>query len=264
MIQFDISTRTSALKFLSEFSKVHKANILNFVDKNIVQLDICTDYAKINARNFCKEFNLKKSDLSTENILLCAIHYTSNYDENKSIKNFGLRDLQYTLSHNTPLRNFLKEFNIEFDIMNKFMYADGKKYNIEYTRYEQSDPVTHIARKIYHDNQLSCFFSIDDIEKYLGCVHLRPEILYNIDELLTDANLSQEWYKRCKSYKIKFCAKTTDFAPYSFKNENISIAENMIDMALEVISEYGAGEIFAYLKPDTVIPFDNILQINEI
>lgn len=264
MIYFDISTKTSALKFLSDFSKVHENSILNFAKENIVQTGVCTDSTEVNAMNFCDEFGLHKSDLDTENVLLCAIHYTSNDDENKSIKDFGLRDLQYTLSHNTPLRNFLKEFNVEFDIENRCMCVNGKKYNIEYKNYELSDPVTHIARKIYYDNQLSCFFNIENIEDYLGNVHLRPEFLYNIDELLKSTNLSQEWYKRTKSYEIKFYGKITDFTSYSFPNDKKTIAENIIDMALSVIAECACGDIFAYLKPDTVIPFENILQINEI
>lgn len=104
MIYFDISTKTSALKFLSDFLKVYENSILNFVKENTVQTDVCTDSTEVTAMNFCDEFGLHKSDLNTENVLLCAIHYTSNDDENKSIKDFGLRDLQYTLSHNTPLR----------------------------------------------------------------------------------------------------------------------------------------------------------------
>lgn len=264
MIYFDISTKTSALKFLSDFSKVHKNSILNFVKENTVKIDICIDSTKVNPMSFFDKFDLKKSDLNIENVLLCAIHYTSNDDENKSIKKLGLRDLQYTLSHNTPLRNFLKEFNVEFDIENKYMYVNGKKYNIEYKKYELSDPVNHIARKIYYDNQLSCFFNVENIENYSGNVHLRPEFLYNIDELLRSTNLSREWYNRSKSYEIKFYGKITDFESYSFPNNKESIVEDMIDMALTVIAESACSEKFAYLKPDTVIPFENILQINEI
>lgn len=109
--------------------------------------------------------------------MLCAIHYTSNNDENQSIKEFGLRDLQFALSHNTPLNNFLNDFGIEFNIDNKSMTINGKEYNIEYVDYSADNPVTDIARKIYYDNQVSCFFNIEDINDYLGCVHLRPEIL---------------------------------------------------------------------------------------
>ncbi len=263
MIYFDIANKDNALEFLSQFTGISKENIIEFINDNIIQTDFCTDATKVNVNNLCRTFNIQLEDLDTKNVLLCAIHYTSNFDQCQSIKKFGLRDLQFALSHNTPLNNFLNTFGINFNIEKKSMIANGNEYNIEYVNYRADNPVTHIARKIYYDNQVSCFFYIEDINDYLGCVHLRPEILYNIDELLK-TDLSRKWYKSCKGYGIKFYAKISDFAEYSFPNEGKTIAENLIDMSLSVISDCACGEIFAYLKPDAIIPYDNILEINEI
>ena len=263
MIYFDITNKDKALEFLSQFTRVAKENIIEFINDNIIQTDICTDVTKVNVNNFCKIFNIQSKGFDTENVLLCAIHYTSNFDQCQSIRNFGLRDLQFTLSHNTPLNNFLNEHDIKFDIEKKSMTANGNNYNIEYVDYSSDKPITHIARKIYYDNQLSCFFNIRDITDYLGFVHLRPEILYNIDELLK-TDLSHEWHRRCKGYEIKFFGKINEFTEYSFQNERLSNADNMIEMALSVISDCACGEVFAYLKPDTVIPFENIIEIKEL
>ncbi len=263
MIYFDISSKENALKFLSSFTGINQTDILDFVDDNIIKTDIFTDSTKVNAENFCNRFNLDERNLNVDNILLCAIHYTTNDDENKSIKDYGLRDLQYALSHDTPLRKFLKEHDVGFDIKEKVMFINGKEYNIEYKNYELDDPITHIARKIYFDNQLSCFFNIEDIEEYLGNVHLRPEILYNIDELIGSHELSYEWCRRCKCYEIKFYGKLDDFAKYSFPNDNKTVQTNLIDMSLEVIADCVCGEIFAYLKPSSVISYENIIEITE-
>lgn len=263
MLYFDITNKKKAIIFLSNFTNVSRENITKFVTDNTVQNDIFTDATKVTSDNYCDKFQLQPEYLDVNNVMLCAIHYTSNNDENQSIKEYGLRDLQFTLSHNTPLNNFLKTFDIKFNIEKKSMIAKGNEYNIEYVNYSADNPVTHIARKIYYDNQVSCFFNINDINDYLGCVHLRPEILYNIDELLK-TDLSHKWYKSCKGYEIKFYAKISDFTEYSFPNERKTIAENMIDMSLSVISDCARGEVFAYLKPDAIVPFNNILEINNI
>ncbi len=263
MIIFDITNKDNSMNFLSNFTSIQREDILSFVKGNIIQTNICTDAKNVTADNFCNTFNIDIEDLDVNDVMLCAIHYTTNNDENHSIKEFGLRDLQFALSNNTPLNNFLNEYGISFDIEKKTMLANGNEYNIEFVNYCADNPVTHIARKVYYDNQVSCFFYIEDINDYLGCVHLRPEILYNIDELLK-TDLSRKWYKSCKGYGIKFYAKISDFTEYSFPNERKTIAENLIDMSLSVISDCACGEIFAYLKPDTIISFDNILEINEI
>lgn len=144
------------------------------------------------------------------------------------------------------------------------MRAMGKEYDITYTSYSSHNPITHIARKVYYDNQLSCFFYIKNISRYLGQVHLRPEILHNIDELFPRLKLSQKWCQQSKSYEIKFYAPINDFATYSFCEEGQSVCLSMINEALEVASDMNMAEIFAYLKPSAIIPYKNILYINEI
>lgn len=234
MIIFDITNKENSLNFLSEFTSIQREDILSFVKGNIIQTDICTDARNVTSDNFCNTFNINIENLDVNDVMLSAIHYTTNNDENQSIKEFGLRDLQFALSNDTPLNNFLNKYGISFDIEKKTMLANGNEYNIEYVNYCADNPVTHIARKVYYDNQVSCFFNIKDISDYLGYVHLRPEILFNIDELLK-TNLSQKWCELCKGYEIKFYGKVSDFTEYSFPNERRSIADNLIDMSLSVI-----------------------------
>lgn len=118
-----------------------------------------------------------------------AIHYTSNNDQNASIRSSGLGDLQYSLSNDTPLKHFLTENGISIYPDRKVMYYKGEEYDITYVQNDCTSPLTSIARKIYFDNQISCFFRIKDITRYLGRVDKRPEILFNLDEFFKDFHI---------------------------------------------------------------------------
>ena len=112
MICFDITNKEKALMFLSNFTDVSMENITKFVADTTIQTDIYTDATKLTSDNYCNKFKIQPENIDIQNIMLCAIHYTSNNDKNQSIKEFGLRDLQFALSHNTPLNNFLNTLKL--------------------------------------------------------------------------------------------------------------------------------------------------------
>ena len=82
------------------------------------------------------------------------------------------------------------------------MAMGTKVFDISYHRgsFDLDNPLSSIARKVYYDNALSCFLNIEDITRYLGNVHIRPEILYDIDRMNSKLQLSHKWKQRCTAY----------------------------------------------------------------
>ena len=268
---FDISSKDTAMQFLAEFTKLSKIEIEHFLERNTIIYSICVDTTNVTAENLIQENGLNLSTLDTTSIKALAIHYTSNNDKNVSIRKIGLGDLQYALSNDTPLRRFLDENGILIYPDRKLMCYKGKEYDIAYTQYDSMSPLSGIARKIYSDNQISCFFRIKDITHYLGRVDRRPEILANLDDFLKDLNLSRKWVQQSQGYEIRYVAPLSEFELYTFYDksecayyDNSKIALSLINLALSVVSEFDKDEVFAYMKPTTVITPAQIVSIKSL
>jgi hypothetical protein len=54
------------------------------------------------------------------------------------------------------------------------------------------------------------------------------------------------------------------FEEYSFKDEDKDLYESLLDKALLVAGDMSSGEIFAYMKPGSVISKDQIICIKKI
>lgn len=268
---FDISSKDKAMQFLVEFTRIPQIEIEHFLERNTIIDSICVDTSNVTAENLIQESGLNLSMLDTASIKALAIHYTSNNDKSASIRNIGLGDLQYALSNDTPLRRFLDENGISIYPDRKLMCYKGKEYDITYTHYDSTSPLTGIARKIYYDNQISCFFRISDITRYLGQVDRRPEILSNLDNFLKGLDLSRKWVQQSQGYEIRYVAPLREFELYTFYDksecayyDNSKIALALITLALSVVSEYDKDEVFAYMKPTTVISPGQIVSIKSI
>lgn len=265
---FDISSKDKAMQFLTEFTRFPQIEIEHFLERNTLIDSICVDTSNVTAEDLIQESGLNPSTLDAASIKALAIHYTSNNDKSTSIRNIGLGDLQYALNNDTPLRRFLDENGISIYADRKLMCYKGKEYDITYTQYDSTSPLTGIARKIYFDNQISCFFRIT---RYLGRVNRRPEILANLDNFLKGLNLSRKWAQQSQGYEIRYVAPLSEFELYTFYDnrectyyDNSKIALALIDLALSVVSEYDKDEIFAYMKPTTVITPGQIVSIKSI
>jgi len=206
LLHFDITNVDYALQSISNLTKIKADEIVAFISSHIIQTDIYVDGTALTGENFINEFQLSPYRFDADGIKICALHYTSNNDENLSILQSGLRDLQYSLTADTPLKAFLSEYGIIFDVEHRIMYIGTEQYDISYRNgsFDLKRPVTGIARKVYYDNALTCFLYVEDVSRYLGQVHIRPEILCNLDQLFPKLKLSQNWAKRCNRYEIKF------------------------------------------------------------
>lgn len=264
MLLYDITSVENAFDTIYHLTGVSIQNINQFISQSIITDEFCLDGTNLTGANFIDKFNIS-SDIH-DTLLICALHYTSNNDNSCAIKKYGLRDLKFSLTEDTPLKLFLADNGFNFDIINHTMYYNGRSYNIFYERQVSivDNPLQGIARKIFYDNGLSCFLYLKDITRYLGNVHKRPEILYNIDQFAPKLNLSYKWMKQCKSYEIKFMTSFNQFEKYTFMDDDRSTLEALLDKALCVAGNMVCGEAFGYLKPLSIVEPEQILQYKEL
>lgn len=271
MLIFDITTYDTAIRFLTKFTNLSKYKVLKYIKNN------SNDY---NASCFIEELNVQLEELSLEDIDVAILHVTTNGDNNQSIKKYGLLNLQQSLTMNTPLKKFLKERNIIFDIYNHTMLIKDKTVDITYSNEYLShnsleERINNISYKIYKDYQINGFFCSPNPLAYGGGVSRRPEILSNINQLFKNAPFETDWKEQSKSYIIKFRVPLDELIYFSFYDSNAAYMEDIFDKqeikhelinkALKVIWNYyymnQLPEIYAYLKPEVFVPYRNILSI---
>lgn len=216
--------------------------------------------------------------IDIENLEIAAFQVTSNSNECADIKKHGLRNLQWVLSNDTNLNRFLKQNNISFDIESKRMYIGDIAYDVDYEKYMDLDVISKrneqlhkIGHKIYYDFQINAFLFCEDIYSY-STIHEAPEFLYTLSSLNeTTRGIDVEWKDICKTYVVKFKSKLKDFAYFTFyenerkykedKQDNWSALRKwLISKAVESAFSDSALEIFAYMKPNTVILPENIIE----
>lgn len=270
---FDITSKQSSIKFLCDFLDSSREIIEGYIDQN--KDEVCVD-------GFLEYTDTSLVTKNIDSIFLSVIHVTTNDDECRSIKENGLVNLQEALKLDTPLRRYLKQCNIQFDLSNELMFINSKCYKLQYdSSFFKLDTIegqiNSVARKIYYDHQINGFFCIQDPKRYGGYVHQRPEILCDLARLRTNPNeFEKEWLKKSKAYVIKFNAPVEYFTFYSFyndkdeykkdENERLLLKKWLVEKALRVIWGYHrynecTCEIMAYVKPEVSIPFNLITEI---
>ncbi|GKU76617.1 hypothetical protein [Paenibacillus sp. L3-i20] len=266
---FNITSFEGSLHFLKDYLEIDPKSVIEYVksDDNDVDID-----------DFIDKFKISLDKLEHENIEAVALHVTSNDDDCKSIKSTGLLNLQQALTMNTPIKKYLREFQIEFDVSNKILWVKGNQLDITYNSSWSNDKderLDSVARKVYFDHQINGFFSIQDAKDYDGRVHERPEILHNLKELFKAGVLEDRWKQTCKPYVIKYKAPLDYFTYYSFYSEKYEYEEDyeekralkvwLINNALYVVwnmvHKRMMPEIFAYMKPEVSIIPEKILEI---
>lgn len=271
---FDLRTHKSAIEFLSQFTSIEENDIFRYLLEkkfNLVNVD------------FINDFNIDIDEISVENVTYVVSHVTSSNDELNSIKSLGIRNLQEVLSVDTPLSKFLRGNDIHFDIANKKMMCKGISYDIDFKTgqyYEHNslnEKLNSIGHKIYYDFQTSGFLLMRDEISYGGRVHERPEFLFNISSLC-NKNLEIEWEQQSKSYTIDFEVLFEELEYFTFYdslfqfeddcNSYLRLKKKLIDLSLRrsvsALLGESVSEIFAYLKPSTVIPFTRFVDLREI
>lgn len=273
---FNITTHEKAKEFLSSFLNIASEKIDDYILNNTKDYDV---------DNFLETYNIDLQKIHIENMQLTVQHVTTNDDKCGSLEKFGLLNLQQSLTMETTLKKYLDRFNIHFDISNKWIFCNGTKIDIPYKSNDINHPsdsqkhrICRVAHKIYYDYQISGFFSMENETDYGGRVHERPEFLHNLKELFKSSLIEDTWKKSVKPYLITFKASLDSFAWFSFYGEKYEYEDDylrkeeqikwLIKKALCVIwdmSYYDSSpEIFAYMKPEVIIPPSDFLNIKPI
>lgn len=134
------------------------------------------------------------------------IHVTTSANGCESIKNHGVQDL-VTAYKNTDseLRLFLDEHDIHINLEKRILAHAGIEFDISLGDCPNKNTAEYwrrsVGRKFYSDYTTCGFFSVDIEYPYGGQVHLRPEVLENIGNLL-HLDLSREWQLGHSPYEI--------------------------------------------------------------
>lgn len=259
----DMTSQDDALKTLGEYLGIDPEEIFTYIKpKSNLTVDDFIEYFKINL-----------DELINKELYLCCLHVTTNNDNCKSIKEYGLTNLQKSIKLNTPLGKYLREKGIDIDIENKIINYNGKEFDISLKK----DKIEHsnmVNYKLFRDYQINAFFSYDNVLDYGGGVSWKPEILHNLSELISDRNINYDWLKRNnKCYVIKYKAKLKDFTYYTFElPKNYYLDDNfynekrkikwVIKSCIDIIyRNISMPEIYAYMNFDVVIPYSDIVDI---
>lgn len=227
---------------------------------------------------FYEKYHSIIEKIDVENLEIVAFQVTSNSNDCADIKKYGLRNLQWVLSNDTELNRFLDENHIRFDIEKKLMHIDDISYDVDFEKYRNLDVISkrgeqlyRIGHKLYYDFQINAFLVCKDIYDY-STIHETPEFFYTLSSLNeVTKGIDKKWKKICKSYVVKFTSKLKDFAYFTFyenereymddKQNNWSALRRLLtSKAVESAFGDSASQIFAYMKPDTVIAPENIIE----
>lgn len=136
---------------------------------------------------------------------------------------------------------------------------------------KRGEQLYRIGHKLYYDFQINAFLFCKDIYDY-STIHETPEFFYTLSSLNeVTKGIDKKWKKICKSYVVKFTSKLKDFAYFTFyenereymddkQNNWSALRRLLISKAVESAFGDSASQIFAYMKPDTVIAPENIIE----
>ena len=204
-----------------------------------------------------------------ENWMFIYFHITTSANNCASFNRHGILDLRESYEcPDSELRQFLDNKGISINIQEHILRYKGKSYNISYDipmppMGTKAYACWSIGRKFYYDFTTCGFLSIWERSEYGGYVHQRPEILYNIDELL-GLDLSHEWYATHDPYEIVAAIKGSDILYDGFDN---SSSKMKILYYLTKAYNTAFGEPFEeiiLMKNHVQVPPNHILEINPV
>lgn len=256
---FNIYSKQLSFEFLSEFTGVSIERIRKYVnqEKKMTKSDF-------SGEKYLKTFFDDCEQIDTNNLSLCAAHYTTNPDECLSVKTFGLLGLSTALSKDTPLRRFLEERDVFFDFDSNKLIIKEYVYDIKYDRKEENANLRAVMRRVLNDSHVDCFFCIDNVKDYCSCISEYPEFLYTLENLVScQTHLCDSWKNQSKCYKIEFHAPLADFDSRVFSDCKHKYIK-LIELALNRIADYEFDNFIARTKPGKVIPPAQITNISRI
>lgn len=227
---------------------------------------------------FYEMFLPEINSIDIENMSIIAFQVTSNNNECAEIKKNGLHNLQWVLNNDTSLNSFLHQKGIDFNVKERIMYIGTNGYDVNYDNYIESNCVSikkdcaeKIGHKLYYDYQINAFLFCEDINSY-STIHKAPEFLLTLSSFNKNTQgVDYQWEKITKPYVVKFKSKLKNFAYFTFynweyeyildsQNDWIELRKNLLLKAIKSAFSDSVSEIIAYMKPETIISPDDILE----
>ena len=264
---FDVTTPNSAYNFLINTLEIRSDDLI------MEYLVECRRDSKL----FCERNKHRFNDFNIRDVRFVALHVTASLDDCKEIKENGIRNLQYVLSHDTMLSRLLKRCGFSFDIEKRVMLVNGIFFNIDYENYRgqsfltpEEECLNAIAHRVYYDFCIDGFWVDDNVEGYGTNIHERPEFISTLTKLSPKVEqLENSWKNKSKPYKVFFYATVeqiqkstfnleTNYDPYTEVEEDI-IKNWMVSMALD--QAFGPeGEHYIYIRDNEYIPPEQIIR----
>jgi len=216
-------------------------------------------------------------EFDIQDVRFVAFHVTGSLDDCAEIKETGIQNLQYVLSHDTMLSRLLKRGDITFDVENRIMCVSGKTFDIDYEHYRGRRLITpeekwleSISHRVYYDFCVDGFWTNDDIEGYGTDIHKRPEFISKLIKMSPKAEcLDAFWRAKSKPYKIFFYATVDQIHKFTFgleknydpytEDEQEAVKNWMLRMALDQAFDPG-GEHYIYIRDNEYIPPEQIIR----
>lgn len=192
-------------------------------------------------------------------------HITTSIDGCASIKKYGVVDLKSAYKNpDTELRRFLDSKGIEIIVDYYCLKYNNEYYSIEFDRYDCPPEWRKleylgwcVGRKFDLDPGVCGFLSMDT-SGYLGMVHKRPEILFDIDNLL-DTSLSDEWAESRLPYEV-LIRKNSKYVEPDFEidiSDNEKVLHYLV-MAYDILCGAHFEHTIQCLKNEGITPSDII------
>ncbi|WP_239712544.1 hypothetical protein [Paenibacillus sp. 19GGS1-52] len=271
-LEYDITAYQESLYSLSQLTNQNEREIEEYIILNL------QDYS---ANHYLEEFNIDERSLLEKDLWLTSLHVTTNNDDCASLKKYGLMDIQKAISLVTQFYQYLKQFGITFDLVQKKFTHKNKTYDLSkkfnaFSTDDKEQQLETLERKLYKDNQINGFYSYDNMLTYGGYVNRRPEFLCNLAEFLDIPNLLYDWERNNKCYVIKFIAPISEYTDWNFMNsweidslddEEIEIKKRkwMMNVTLSNIIDgffhQSIRENYSYLRPNVIIPYSNFTEL---
>lgn len=177
--------------------------------------------------------NTKLEEIDYSDFDFVLEHITSNMDECKDIKLYGLKTLKELIEENNSI--------IDFGIKGSIKSQEEVKKCIEHCK--------------KYDNKISTFFSYEDGKKiYKDNLTKEPEI-FNSSKFSLSCAARQEWNKKSKAFKITIIAKYNEinFLTGGEQSVNEKLAENLIKKSQHEEIKYCIAELKNRIEPSRLI-----------
>lgn len=260
-MQYDIRTPEYAMETLERLTGVPERIWEQcFVDEKKYQYP--EDFVEAVVRNYG---NMPQTYTDFEFIFF---HITTSSKGCEAIRKDGILDLQNAYKNmDSELGVFLEERGIIIDIERQLLLYGGREYDISYGKRPRQGTEEYncwsIGYKFYYDYTVCGFLSVEERSPYGGRVHLRPEILLDIDNLL-ELGLSYEWEQEHEAYEVvaRVSGDKIIYSGYDEQTDEEKVI-NYLTMAY-MTAFYGTREREVLLKNGVQISPDKVMEIRPL